>query len=298
MNNMKSEFIKWRRDPNHVGFVPMPVGSQVVGADGKALTLFQELDLQANMICNGMGVPLEFYKGGLSWSGSNMSLRMMQTEFIGYRAKMRVLNEDFILGSIADYLGKNRVKVSFEEFKMADDLQRSALELQMYQSQLISGDTVVKGMDHDPVVEQEKVNSERRALITNQRKSQIAQANIAGEAQLIQAKWQAQAQKKMQMMQVQPQLASQQQSQQQQPQEPAAGGVDENFQMDQQGIARMAKNEIDKLNDFDKVTALNSIKMEAPDIYGQIMQLQSSQQGSQEGMAMPSEIKPPRSLAP
>jgi hypothetical protein len=200
----------------------MPVGSQVVGADGKALTLFQELDLQANMICNGMGVPLEFYKGGLSWSGSNMSLRMMQTEFIGYRAKMRVLNEDFILGSIADYLGKNRVKVSFEEFKMADDLQRSALELQMYQSQLISGDTVVKGMDHDPVVEQEKVNSERRALITNQRKSQIAQANIAGEAQLIQAKWQAQAQKKMQMMQVQPQLASQQQSQQQQPQEAAA----------------------------------------------------------------------------
>ena len=296
MNNMKSEFIKWRRDPNHVGFVPMPVGSQVVGADGKALTLFQELDLQANIICNGMGVPLEFYKGGLSWSGSNMSLRMMQTEFIGYRAKMKVMNEDFILGSIADYLGKNRVKVSFEEFKMADDLQRSALEHQMYQSQLLSGDTVVKGMDHDPVIEQEKVNAERRALITNQRKSQIAQANIAGEAQLIQAKWQAQAQKKMQMMQVQPQLASQQQAQQGQQQ--SEGGVDQNFQMDQQGVARMAKNELDKLSDFDKVTALNSIKMEAPDIYGQIMQLQSSEQGSQESMSMPSEIKPPRSLAP
>jgi hypothetical protein len=60
----------------------------------------------------------------------------------------------------------------------------------------------------------------------------------------------------------------------------------------------MAKNELDKLSDFDKVTALNSIKMEAPDIYGQIMQLQSSERGSQEGVSMPSEIKPPRSLAP
>lgn len=302
MNNMKSEFIKWRRDPNHVGFVPMPVGSQVVGADGKALTLFQELSLQADMICSGMGVPLEFYKGGLSWSGSNMSLRMMQTEFIGYRAKMKVLNEDFILGTIADYLGKNRVKVSFAEFKMADDLQRSALEFQMYQSQVMSGDTVVKGMGHDYVIEQEKINVERQNQTTIQRKNQIAQANIAGEAQLIQAKWQAQAQKKMQMMQVQPQLASQTQQQQQSqgasPMETMQSPLqNQDFQMDEQGVARSAKNEIEKLPEFDRMTALNSIKMDAPDIYNQIIKLQNAEKGSQSGMSPTPEVKPPRSLA-
>jgi hypothetical protein len=279
----------------------MPVGSQVVGADGKALTLFQELSLQADMICSGMGVPLEFYKGGLSWSGSNMSLRMMQTEFVGYRAKMKVLNEDFILGTIADYLGKNRVKVSFAEFKMADDLQRSALEFQMYQSQLMSGDTVVKGMGHDYVIEQEKINVERQNQTTIQRKNQIAQANIAGEAQLIQAKWNAQAQKKMQMMQVQPQLASQtqqQQSQGQNPMETMQSPIqNQDFQMDEQGVARSAKNEIEKLPEFDRMTALNSIKMEAPDIYNQIIQLQNAEKGSQSGMTPTPEVKPPRSLA-
>ena len=301
MNNMRTEFIKWRRDPNHVGFVPIPVGSQVVGADGKALILFQELEIQANLICNGMGVPLEFYKGGLSWSGSNMSLRMMQTEFAGYRDKLKVLTEDFILGNIADYLGKNRPKISFGDFKMADDLQRSALEQQLYQAQLLSGDTVLKGMDHDYSWEKEKIASEQNELTAMQRKNQLAQANIQGEAQVIQAKWLAQAQKKQQMMSVQPQLASQGTAQQQPPQQQNPMGQmnsqgDVPAEMDELQLARTANNEIAKMSDFDKNIALNKIRMEVPNIYAQMMQLQQSEQGNQDTSIAPPEVRPPRSM--
>ena len=295
MNNMKTEFVKWRRDSNHVGFVPIPVGSQVVGADGKALVLFQELEIQANLICNGMGVPLEFYKGGLSWSGSNMSLRMMQTEFVGYRDKLKVLTEDFILGNIADYLGKNRPKISFGDFKMADDLQRSALEHQLYQSRLISADTLLKGMDHNSSLEKEKINNENVELTAMQRKDQIAQANIAGEAQLIQAKWSAQAQKKVQMMSVQPQLAAQGTGQQN-PMQTMNSQGDKPADFDQEGLARTANNELSKMNDYERNIALNKIRMEAPDIFATMMQLQSSGQGNQDTSIAPPEVKPSRAV--
>ena len=103
-------------------------------------------------------------------------------------------------------------------------------------------------------------------------------------------------------MQVQPQLASQTQQQQQSqganPMETMQSPLqNQDFQMDEQGVARSAKNEIEKLPEFDRMTALNSIKMEAPDIYNQIMQLQNSEKGSQSGMAPTPEVKPPRSLA-
>jgi hypothetical protein len=62
---MTRELEKHRLDPNHKIISSIPVGSELVGAEGKTLTLYQELETQANIICNGMNVPLELWKGGL-----------------------------------------------------------------------------------------------------------------------------------------------------------------------------------------------------------------------------------------
>lgn len=304
-NTIKAELVKWRRDPNHVGIVPLPVGNQVVGADGKALTLYQELEMQGNEICNGLGVPLEFYKGGLSWSGSNMSLRLMQQDFINDRIELHNFCQDFVLGRIADFLGKNRPKIEFAKFKMADDLQRSALENQLYQQQLISGETLVTGMDLDFVKEKELIAKERKDLILIQKGSMLSQAQIQGQAGVIAAKYQAQAQKAQMIASAQPQAQSQGQMQQQQQeqdvlQQMASPIQNQGAGLDVAQLAGKANSMLEEMDPLTRQNAMNSMKLGNPELFNELMQLKNQEQGSQENLLSEEapKIKPSRSLTP
>lgn len=212
---MQKELEKWRLDPNYIPIMPLPLGNEIVGGEGKSLTLFQELELAGAEVCNAMGVPLEFLKGGLSWSGSNMSLKLLENKFLSYRNRQLQLCQDFILGRIADYMEWNRPKISFKGFKMADDLQRSALLLQLSQAMKISDETLLDSMDLDQRKEQAKMRSEMNTQIQTQRRLQKSQANMQGEAAIVQAKYQALAQKKQMEMGLAPNQDSGGQAQQQ-----------------------------------------------------------------------------------
>jgi len=202
---MQKELEKWRMDPNYIPIMPLPLGNEIVGGEGKSLTLFQELELSGAEVCNAMGVPLEFLKGGLSWSGSNMSLKLLENKFLSYRNRQLQLCQDFILGRIADYMEWNRPKISFKGFKMADDLQRSALILQGVQAMKISDETFLDSLDLTLEKEQAKMRREMNIQIITQRRLQKSQANMQGEAAIVQAKYQALAQKKQMEMGLAPQ---------------------------------------------------------------------------------------------
>lgn len=300
-NTIKTELVKWRRDANHVGIVPLPVGNQVVGADGKALLLYQELEMQGNEICNGMGVPLEFYKGGLSWSGSNMSLRLMQQDFVNDRVEMHNFCQDFVLGNIADFLGKNRPKMEFARFRMADDLQRSALENQLYGQQLLSGETVIEGMDHDFVKEKERIAKERQDLILIQKGSMLSQAQIQGQAGVIQAKYQAQAQKAQMIASVQPQAKAQQNAPQGDPTQQMGSPVqDQEAEMNPEDIAGAALSDIESMDLTGQQNAMSTLKLGDPQLFAAVNQLKNQRQGSQNNPLdkMLPQIKPERSPTP
>lgn len=295
-NTIRTELVKWRRDPNHVGIMPLPVGHQVVGADGKALTLFNELELCFNEICNGMNVPLEILKGGMSWSGSSVSLRLMQQDFMNYRIELQSLCEKFVLGNIADFLGKNRPKIGFTRFKMADDLQRSALESQLYDKQLISGDTVVTGMDFDFMKEKEKIKIEQQDMRIMQKSNMVFQAQATGLAQNIQAKLQAQGQKQVMALQAQPQAKSQQDPTQQM-QSPIQDQPPEVMMED---IAKQYKTEVEKLPPMEMQNMMTQLRMTAPDIYSEVVSMQEKEKGSNfDSLNSPlPEIKPSRNPTP
>jgi hypothetical protein len=297
-NIIRTELVKWRRDPNHVGIVPLPVGHQVVGADGKALTLFNEVETCFNEMCNGMGLPLELLKGGLSWSGSNMSLRLLQNDFYNYRIEMQNFNQDFVLGNICAFLGKNKPKIEWSKFKMADDLQRSALENQLFQQQILSASTLLDGMDHDSVKEKEKIKLEQQDLTLMNKKNQLTQANIAGQASVIQAKYNARAQKEMMALQAVPQNSSQEH---QDPTQAMQSPIqDEQAGVTPQDIAKQYKNELDNMPPQNKNTTLQQIKSSAPEIYAELMKLQVQEQGSKfDSLNDPmSQVKPPRNPTP
>jgi hypothetical protein len=171
--------------------------------------LHQEMRAWSEQIVAGMHVPIEFVFGGLQYSGSNVSMRMLENQFLGYRLMQHVMVNDFILGRVADFMGLPRPKIRFKRFKMADDLQRSALVFQLNQAMKISDTTLLDDMDYDIVQEEKFKAVEMGKQMANQRRMQLATAALQGEMQVVSAKYQVQAQKVLQELGVDPAMAAQ-----------------------------------------------------------------------------------------
>ncbi len=209
---IEAEIQKWRADANYIPILPLPIGHESIGGEGRALMLHQEMRAWSEQIVAGMHVPIEFVFGGLQYSGSNVSMRMLENQFLGYRLEQHVLINDFILGRIADYMEWPRPQTRFKRFKMADDLQRSALVFQLNQAMKISDTTLLDDMDYDIVQEEKFKKVEMGKQMENQRRMQLAAAQLQGEVQVVQAKFQVIAQRLMQQMGVDPAAAGGQQA--------------------------------------------------------------------------------------
>lgn len=195
---IESEITKWRTDPNYIPILPLPIGNETIGGEGKALMLHQEMRAWSEQIIAGMGVPMELVYGGMQYSGSNVSMRVVENSFLSYRTELLILACDFILGRIADYIEVPRPHIHFKRFKMADDLQRCALIFQMNNAMKVSDTTLLNEMDLDIIEEEKHKSAELDKQLENQRKMQLAQASLQGEVQVITAKYQAKAQLEMQ----------------------------------------------------------------------------------------------------
>lgn len=191
---IEAEISKWRQDPNYIPILPLPIGNEVIGGEGKALMLHQEMRAWSEQIVAGMHVPIEFVFGGLAYSGSNVSMRMLENQFLGYRTEQLIMCRDFILGRIADYMGYPRPAIHFKRFRMADDLQRNGLLFQMNQAMKISDTTLLDEMDIDIVQEEQHKSAELNKQLENQRKMQMSQAQVQGEVLKITTRYQVAAQ--------------------------------------------------------------------------------------------------------
>lgn len=214
---IEAEISKWRADANYIPILPLPIGNETIGGEGKALMLHQEMRAWSEQIVAGMHVPIEFVFGGLQYSGSNVSMRMLENQFLGYRLMQHVLVNDFILGGIADYMGWPRPQTRFKRFKMADDLQRSALVFQLNQAMKISDTTLLDDMDYDIVQEEKFKYVELGKQMANQRRMQLAAAALQGEVAVVSAKYQVLAQRLMQELGIDPAQAQGEGGQGQQP---------------------------------------------------------------------------------
>jgi hypothetical protein len=190
---IQEEIRKWRTDPNYISVVPVPLGFERLGGDGRALMLGPEIEIANKEITGGMGVPLEFVFGGLSWSGSSVSLRTLENHFLMYRRLlMRFLN--FVKGHLVTHLGLPDVELKFTEFKMADDIQRKQLVIQLNAAQKISTKTLLTELGFDYEKEQKMIRAEVDKQMELQERQMKAQAQAQGEAQITSVKYQMQAQ--------------------------------------------------------------------------------------------------------
>jgi hypothetical protein len=188
---IEGEIAKWKYDPNYIPILPLPIGQESIGGDGKALMLHQEMQAWSEQIIAGMGVPQEFVFGGMQYSGSNVSLRMLENSFLGYRIDHENMLNQFVIRRIANYMGWPQTKAHMRRFKMADDLQRAALLFQANQAMKISDTTFLQELDMDPVVEDDRKKLEMSKTLDTQRTMQLAQAQVQAEVVKITARAQA-----------------------------------------------------------------------------------------------------------
>lgn len=154
--SIEQQIERHRRDPNFKAIVPFPIQYQRIGGDGKAMLLQGELDFLAKSIIGGMGIPQEFVYGGLTWSGSSVTLRTLENEFMHHRTQL--LNLCFwIKDRMRVYLGLPDVEdMRFLDFKMADDVQRLAQVINLEQTGKISTSTMLTELGYDFETEQKK----------------------------------------------------------------------------------------------------------------------------------------------
>jgi hypothetical protein len=196
-DHVAAEIARWRWDKNYIPILPLPIGNQTIGGDGKALMLTGEIQQWSEQIMVGMGVPREFLLGGMSYAGTNVSMRMLENAFIGYLQRHKALAK-FMMKNVASFLGWPEANIRFKPFKMADDIQRKAYLFQLNQSNKVSDRTLLADADLSQEDENATMINETDMRLEAMKKQQLALAVVQGQAQVVMMKYQAKAQMEMQ----------------------------------------------------------------------------------------------------
>jgi len=191
---MEEQIKKWKRDPNHIGIFPIPIGYQELGGNARALLLTPEMKFLEETIINSLGVPIEFIKGGTTWTGSSISLRIVENHFLTYRELLLDFLNHFVVPKIRGNLGYPDVKLKFKKFKMSDDAEAKQLAINLNATGKLSDSNLLDEFGYDSEVEAEEISKSRKEFYENMVDEMKAKAMAEGEATVIMAAYQVRAQ--------------------------------------------------------------------------------------------------------
>jgi hypothetical protein len=293
-DHVMDEIMRWRRDPLYIPVMPLPVAHQMIGGDGRALLLNNEMRQVSEVIVAGMGCPPELIFGGMNWTGSNVSLRMLENVFLRYLGGLLRFIKSFVVRRTAAHLGVPAIDVRFKAFKMADDLQRKAYLFQMNQAKLISDTTLLQESDFNPEEEDALLKGEVKRRMSSIEEQQLAEAEIQGKMGVVQAKYQAEAQKVMAQEQQQMEEGVQGAA----PGEPGFGGHQEPVQPSQvpsEGGVSGIVQRLKVMSPEAQQSFLGRVSQSQPELAAHIQsQLQGGQQGPTVDQRPLPEHRPPR----
>jgi len=190
---MEGQIKKWKSDPNHIGVFPIPIGYQELGGNARALLLTPEMKFLEETIINSLGVPLEFIKGGATFTSGSVSLRIVENHFITYRELLSDFVNYFLIGKLHNLLNYPEVKVKFKTFKMADDAQSKQLAINLNQMGKISDAKLLSEFGYNHREEHRSIRNDREEVLRNQISESKTTAEAQGEGQIVATKYQIRA---------------------------------------------------------------------------------------------------------
>ena len=180
---VETELKRWKQDPNYIPIINEPVGQVQLGGEGRALLLGPEIQQEVQQIVASMSVPQEFVFGGLTWTGSSITLRMLENCFTGTRDGMqRFIN--FCVNVFSKYLKYQPIDIYMSELKMADDIQRQQIAMNLEAAGKISTTRLLAEFGYDMDEENELKKKEATNKSKDYIRESILQAKAQGEGQL------------------------------------------------------------------------------------------------------------------
>lgn len=190
---VEEEILKWKDDQNYVPIMPIPLGSKEIFGNAKALMVTPEIRAVTEQIITGMGVPQEFVFGGMQWTGSHVSLRMIENQLLRHREQMtRMLN--FIIDRISRFFKLPKINIKFSDFKMADDIQLKQMLGNLVSAQKLSLQSYIQEFGYDLENEQKQILKETEFTNKLQKMQLLAQADAQSEALQLSSRAQTKAQ--------------------------------------------------------------------------------------------------------
>lgn len=164
-DSIKQNMKAWRRDPLHVMFAPVPMGVTQVGGQGRALMTLGEVQEAEKSIVSALGIPVEFLYGGLTGSGMEATLRLIENQLETH------INDllDFLQwmdDKCAAFLGWDKVEVGMTKFRMVDDQNAKQMVFQMWMAgqqggpQVISDQKIADMYDIDLAAQRRQIKQE------------------------------------------------------------------------------------------------------------------------------------------
>jgi len=176
--NLKGNIKDWRQDPLHMMFAPVPVGMTQVGGQGRALLTLGEVQEAEKNIVAALGIPLEFLYGGLTRSGMEATLRLIENQL---ETHISDLNDciQWISDNCAKFLGYDKVSMELAPFRMIDDQTQKNISLQLYQAghqlgrKIISEKTIAEQNNLDLDKEEDRIKQEELDAVRRDAELQI-----------------------------------------------------------------------------------------------------------------------------
>lgn len=161
---MKHSVKRWRRDPLHIMWSPVPAEVTHLGGQARALMTLGEVQAAEDNIIAAMGLPKEFIYGGFSAMGSGIQLRVLENQLVHQTGDLNDFLQ-WITDNAGRKLGWGPMPTELAPFRFIDDVQQKALlmQLNMVDPQggpWISKTTLGKPFDVDPIEERKKRKQE------------------------------------------------------------------------------------------------------------------------------------------
>jgi hypothetical protein len=192
-SSVEDNLSRWRRDPNHIGVFPIPIGYQALGGDAKVLNVTPELKFLEELIINSFGVPTEFIKGGATWTSSSVSLRIVENHFLTYREEMHDFLNYFAGPKLAAFLDFPPAKFALKKFRMSDDIQHKEALIQLAQLNKITDSYLQAEFGLDVRENQKLAKIDAKTMIDLQIEQQVALAEVQGKQAVIMERYKAKA---------------------------------------------------------------------------------------------------------
>jgi hypothetical protein len=121
-DEMKENVKRWRRDPLHIMFAPVPLGVASMGGDGRAMLTLGELQEAEKSIMAALGIPQEFLYGGLTKAGMEATLRLIENQTQNDADDMNDLLQ-WYTDKLSKFLSWEPIETTLAPLKMVDDTE-------------------------------------------------------------------------------------------------------------------------------------------------------------------------------